>query len=99
MMDATYIDDRAEFLAGDVPGSFHVQPGKLMFRCPCGCGMINVFPVAICSRPASHYFDWNGSVAVPTLEPGFTIGVNHWSGRLSGGVWIKRDANPLHMVR
>lgn len=95
---AHYVDDRRRFISDPQKGEFHSNGnGRLMFCCPCqrmNCKIISVIVVGINFRPVSHNglmtYDWNGSTAIPTIEPWIKLG-EHWTGRLSGGIWYDHD--------
>lgn len=60
------------------------KPGRLMFICPCGCGItagITVKPVA------PQGWDWNGDMDKPTTSPSILINQGHWHGYLTDGVF------------
>lgn len=55
----------------------------LLFKCPCGCGLMG----ALDFRPhESPSWDWNGDKEKPTLTPSVHT-PGHWHGFLTDGVW------------
>lgn len=66
-----------------------VSPGRLMFKCPCGCGSVAGIRVA-----GEHRWEWNGDLEKPTTSPSIRIsggnrpeGGDCWHGYLTDGVF------------
>lgn len=63
-------------------------PGRMMFRCPCGCDII----AGITVKPVCKTgWEWDGNLDKPTVTPSIAISVddsgNHWHGYLTDGVF------------
>ena len=67
--------------AGDQP------PGRLMFICPCGCGM--TCGIAIAGDRTLHpVWDWNGDFEKPSVNPSIRmLSGCQWHGYLTDGVF------------
>lgn len=57
-------------------------PGRLMFKCPCGCGITAGIKVA-----GDGKWEWNGDMDKPTCTPSILINAGHWHGYLTDGVF------------
>lgn len=59
-------------------------PGRLMFVCPCGCGII----CGVTLKPrVPNGWEWNMNYDKPTLKPSILINDGHWHGWLTDGVF------------
>lgn len=58
------------------------EPGRLTFKCPCGCDLIAGIKVA-----GEGKWQWNGDFEKPTTTPSILIDRGHWHGYLTGGVF------------
>jgi hypothetical protein len=90
---AQFIEDRREFRAQRIPGSFYVAidkggNGLFWYCCPCGCGEIGALKVGVGFKPeGKSTWCWNGSTDAPDLSPSINH-VDHWHGYLDhGGKW------------
>ena len=66
--------------------SFRKEAGIMMYRCPCGCGILGYASIRGPGTPT-----WDGNQEKPTLLTSFLIEDDrgpHWRGRLLKGVWI-----------
>jgi hypothetical protein len=74
------------------PGDFYwtgsepsESPGRLMFKCPCGCDAMAGIIVK-----GEHAWQWNGDLDKPTTTPSILISggcPNKWHGYLTDGVF------------
>lgn len=57
-------------------------PGRLTFRCPCGCELVAGIKVR-----GEGKWEWNGDLEKPTCTPSILIDQGHWHGYLTDGVF------------
>jgi hypothetical protein len=97
MIRAIHFPDhmREAFDRHRTPGSFMLERldaaglFKLIYFCPCGCGMLSRLQIGESFKPGGDRpsWRWNGSKTEPTLDPSVNH-VDHWHGWLRDGYWV-----------